>query len=152
MIEEGNQAPNFECLDDKENKITLADFKGKKLVLFFYPKDNTPGCTRESIAFSELKETFNKKNTEVVGVSKDSVSSHQSFCEKQKLSVQLLSDPETKMIQDYGVWQEKKNYGKTYMGVVRSTILINEEGIVDKVWRNVRVDGHAEKVLEEVSK
>ena len=90
MIEEGKKAPDFECLDEKENKVTLSDYKGKKLVLFFYPKDNTPGCTRESIAFSELKETFNQKNTEVVGVSKDSVKSHQSFCESQNLTVQLL--------------------------------------------------------------
>lgn len=150
MLNQGEKAPGFECLDQEEKSNSLSDYEGKKLVLFFYPKDNTPGCTRESIAFSELKSKFNEKNTEVVGVSKDSIKSHQNFCDTQHLTVKLLSDPDTKMIQDYGVWQEKKNYGKTYMGVVRTTVLINEEGVVQKVWKNVKVDGHAEKVLEEV--
>ena len=150
MLEIGQSAPDFTLPNEKGNTIQLSDYKGKKIVLFFYPKDDTPGCTKESIGFSEQKSTFEKNNTLLFGISKDSVDSHLSFCQKHNLNVTLLSDPEKTTIENYGVWQEKKNYGKTYMGVVRTTVLINEEGKVQRIWKNVRVNGHVEAVLEEV--
>lgn len=147
MLNIQDQAPAFDLANQANEQITLSALEGKYVVLFFYPKDNTPGCTRESIAFSHLKSDFEALNAVVYGVSKDSVKSHQNFCEKQNLSIDLLSDESTSMIQAYGVWQEKKNYGKTYMGIVRSTYLIDPQGKVAKVWKNVKVDGHAEAVL-----
>ena len=150
MLEIGQNAPDFKLKNQNDEFVSLADCKGKKVVIYFYPKDDTPGCTREGIAFSENKETFDSKNTIILGVSKDSVVSHEKFCNKHNLNITLLSDETGKMCEDYGVWQEKKNYGKTYMGIVRSTYLIDENGCVSDVWKNVRVDGHVQKVLEKV--
>ena len=127
MLEVGMKAPDF-TLPDKEGKlVSLSDFAGKKVVLYFYPRDNTPGCTRQACAFGGAYERFKKENTVVIGVSKDSVASHQKFAEKYALPFVLLSDPELTAIQAYGVWQEKKNYGKVSMGVVRTTFVIDEQ-------------------------
>lgn len=143
-------APAFTLKDQSGNSVSLADFKGKWVVLFFYPKDDTPGCTLESISFSEKKVEFLKKNTEILGISKDSVESHIAFCNKYNLSVTLLSDPDNTTISDYGVWKEKSNYGKKYMGIVRTTVLINPEGHIYKQWNNVKVDGHVDDVLNAI--
>ena len=147
MLALKDSAPSFELYDQDNNVVTLDQFKGQYVVLYFYPKDNTPGCTREAIAFSALKSDFEALNTVILGVSKDSVKSHQNFCKKQGLSITLLSDESTHMIQDYAVWQEKKNYGKTYMGIVRTSFLIDPDGKILKIWEKVKVDGHAEAVL-----
>ncbi len=128
----------------------LSDHKGKKIVLYFYPKDDTPGCTKEAIGFSELKHEFEQENTLIIGVSKDSVSSHKKFCTKYQLNIQLLSDESLEVCNAYGVWQEKKNYGKTYMGIVRSTFLISEDGVIEEIWQPVKVNGHPEAVLEKL--
>ena len=130
MLEVGTKAPEF-TLPDKDGKpVSLTDFTGKKVVLYFYPKDNTPGCTRQACAFAEAYEEFEKINVVVIGVSKDSAASHQKFAEKHGLPFILLSDPELTAIQAYGVWQEKKLYGKVSMGVARSTFVINENGMI----------------------
>ncbi len=148
MVEEGKKAPEF-CLPDQQGKEhCLSDYKGKWVVLYFYPRDNTPGCTTEALEFTALLEEFEKLNAVVIGISKDSVDSHKRFVEKHGLKVILLSDPEKKVIENYGVWQLKKRYGKESYGVVRSTFLIDPEGNIAKVWRNVRAKGHAQKVLE----
>ena len=141
---------NIVLKDENESKYTLSKLKGKKIVLFFYPKDNTSGCTKEAKEFSEKKEQFKVLNTQVMGISKDSVKSHQNFIEKQNLSVTLLSDPEMELIKAFDVWKEKKNYGKTYMGVVRTTIVLDEEGALMKRWDNVRVNGHVDEVLNTI--
>lgn len=140
-------AKNFVAKNQNNETIELKNYLGKRLVLYFYPKDDTPGCTREAIAFSEKKEAFNALNTQIIGVSKDSVESHQKFCDKYELSIDLISDPELGILNDYGVWQEKKNYGKTYMGIVRSTFVIDESGMIVKSWKSVSVDGHVDEVL-----
>lgn len=150
MISVGDTLPNLKLFNEKNELIELNSFKGKKLILFFYPKDNTPGCTKESIEFSEKLAEFESNNTVVIGVSKDSVKSHQSFCSKHNLKVMLLSDPEMKLINTCGVWQEKKNYGKTYMGIVRSTFLFNEELELIETWKNVKVNGHVDRVFSSV--
>tara|TARA_B100000315_G_scaffold259593_1_gene316235 strand:- start:3283 stop:3708 length:426 start_codon:yes stop_codon:yes gene_type:complete len=130
------------------NICSLKDLKGKKVILYFYPKDDTPGCTIEAKDFSEKFDAFTKRNTVIWGISKDSGKSHKKFCSKYDLKVRLLSDESTEMMQSYGVWQEKKNYGRTYMGTVRTTFLIDEEGTIQKIWRNVRVKGHVDEVLK----
>ena len=143
----GEYAPNF-TLQDKDGKpVSLSDFKGRKVVVYFYPKDNTPGCSRQAIGFAENYNEFQKRNITVIGISKDSVDSHAKFAEKFNLPFILLSDPELTAIQDYGVWQEKKLYGKTSMGVARTTFIINEEGIVQDIMRRVKPDTNAEDVL-----
>lgn len=148
MLDAGMQAPAF-ALADKEGKmISLSDFLGKKVVLYFYPKDNTPGCTRQACAFAAAYSEFEKKSAVVIGISKDSVSSHEKFAEKYNLPFILLSDPELQAIQAYGVWQEKKLYGKTSMGVVRTTFLIDEQGKIMKVMPKVKPDTNAAEVLE----
>lgn len=147
MLEAGMQAPAF-TLANKDGKIvSLSDFFGKKVVLYFYPKDNTPGCTRQACAFAAAYSGFEAKNAVVIGISKDSVSSHEKFAEKYNLPFILLSDPELRAIQAYGVWQEKKLYGKTSMGVVRTTFLIDEEGKIMKVMPKVKPDTNAADVL-----
>ena len=147
MLEVGMKAPDF-TLPDKEGKlVSLSDFAGKKVVLYFYPRDNTPGCTRQACAFGGAYERFKKENTVVIGVSKDSVASHQKFAEKYALPFVLLSDPELAAIQAYGVWQEKKNYGKVSMGVVRTTFVIDEQGVIEKVMPKVKPDTNAEEIL-----
>ena len=148
MLEVGTKAPEFTLPDKNGNSISLTDFAGKKVVLYFYPKDNTPGCTRQACAFAGVFEKFKKINTVVIGVSKDSVASHQKFAEKHSLPFILLSDPELTAIQAYGVWQEKKLYGKVSMGVVRSTFIIDENGMIEKVMPKVKPDTNAAEILE----
>ena len=148
MLEVGTKAPEF-TLPDKDGKpVSLTDFAGKKVVLYFYPKDNTPGCTRQACAFAGAYEEFKKINVVVIGVSKDSAASHQKFAEKHGLPFILLSDPELTAIQAYGVWQEKKLYGKVSMGVVRSTFVINENGMIEKAMPKVKPDTNAAEILE----
>jgi peroxiredoxin Q/BCP len=148
MLEPGDKAPAFTLEDQDGKKVSLRDFAGKKLILYFYPKDMTPGCTREAAAFQEHLTRIRRKGAEVVGVSRDSAASHRRFCDQLSLKFPLLSDPDATMIQAYGVWQEKVNYGKKYMGIVRTTYVIDEKGKVAAVFPKVKVDGHAEKVLE----
>lgn len=150
MLEIGKAAPDFLCVNQDDVEMKLADFKSKKLVLYFYPRDNTPGCTTEANDFKENIEAFKALNTEVIGVSKDSVKSHTNFICKHALPFDLLSDKELEVIKAYDVWQLKKNYGKESMGVVRSTFLIDEEGILRESWIKVSVKGHIEAVLEAI--
>ncbi len=147
FLQIGTPAPDF-TLPDKDGKpVSLSDFRGKKVVLYFYPKDNTPGCTRQACAFAARYEGFKAKNVAVIGISKDSVVSHQRFAEKYGLPFVLLADPERQAIEAYGVWQEKKNYGKVSMGVVRSTYIIDEQGIIEKVMPKVKPNTNAEEIL-----
>ena len=148
MLETGIKAPNFTLPDKDGNPVSLSDFLGKKVVLYFYPKDNTPGCTRQACAFAAAYEGFKAKNVVVIGVSKDSVASHQRFAGKYSLPFILLSDTELQAIQAYGVWQEKKLYGKVSMGVVRTTYIINEQGIIEKVMPKVKPDTNAAEILQ----
>ena len=148
MLEAGIKAPNFTLPDKDGNPISLSDFLGKKVVLYFYPKDNTPGCTRQACAFAAAYEGFKAKDVVVIGVSKDSVASHQKFAAKYDLPFILLSDPELQAIQAYDVWQEKKLYGKASMGVVRSTYIIDENGVIEKVMPKVKPDTNAAEILE----
>ncbi|WP_407357111.1 thioredoxin-dependent thiol peroxidase [Methanolobus sp. WCC5] len=151
-LTEGQKAPDF-CLPDQNgNEVCLKDFAGKWLILYFYPKDNTSGCTREAQEFSALKDDFATEDAVVIGVSKDSVKSHINFIEKKSLTITLLSDEDTSVHQKYDVWRMKKNYGKEYPGTVRSTFLIDPDGVLVKVWDNVKTAGHAEKVLEELKR
>ena len=150
MLEKGMKAPDFALQDQHGNTVTLSDFRGTKVVLYFYPKDNTPGCTRQACAFAGLYREFEKKGVKVVGVSKDSVSSHVKFAEKYGLPFTLLSDPELEAIRAYGVWQEKKLYGKVSMGVVRTTFIIDENGIIEKVMPKVKPDTNASEILTEL--
>lgn len=148
MLEVGTKAPDF-TLQDKDGKnVSLSDFLGKKVVLYFYPRDNTPGCTRQACAFASAYKDFRTKNTVVIGISKDSVASHLKFAAKYDLPFLLLSDPELQAIQGYDVWQEKKLYGKVSMGVVRSTYVIDEHGVIEKVMPKVKPDTNAAEILE----
>ena len=147
MLEVGMKAPDFTLLDKRGNSVSLSDFLGKKVVLYFYPKDSTPGCTRQACAFAQNHSNFEEKNVVVIGISKDSVASHLKFAEKYELPFVLLSDPELVAIQAYGVWQEKKLYGKVSMGVVRSTYLIDEQGVIEKVMPKVKPDTNAAEIL-----
>ena len=147
MLETGPKAPDFTLNDKDGNAVSLSDFMGKKVVLYFYPKDNTPGCTRQACAFAAAYEDFKTLDAVVIGVSKDSEASHRKFAEKYGLPFILLSDPELKAIQAYGVWQEKKNYGKVSMGVVRSTFIIDEKGLIEKVMPKVKPDTNAAEIL-----
>ena len=147
MLEVGMKAPNF-TLPDKDGKpVSLSDFAGQRVVLYFYPKDNTPGCTRQACAFAGAYEAFRDLDAVVIGVSKDSAASHQRFAEKYGLPFVLLSDPERTAIQAYGVWQEKKLYGKVSMGVVRATYVIDRDGVIEKVMPRVKPDTNAEEIL-----
>ena len=146
MIEVGEKAPDF-CLPNQDDvEICLRDLKGKWVVLYFYPRDNTPGCTTEACAFTEVAPDFSSLDAVIIGVSADSTKKHRNFIEKHNLGITLLSDESTEMMQKYGVWQLKKNYGKEYMGIVRSTFIIDPEGIVRAKWEKVRVKGHVEEV------
>ncbi|MBL8028143.1 MAG: thioredoxin-dependent thiol peroxidase [Fibrobacteres bacterium] len=147
-LEKGMKAPDFSLKNSEGKKVTLADFKGKTLVLYFYPKDNTPGCTQEAIDFSEMIGDFKMNNVVIVGVSPDDEQSHAGFISKQNLKVELLADPDHKALEAYGVWQLKKNYGKEYMGVVRTTFLIDPKGVIAEIWDKVKVEGHVETVLK----
>lgn len=148
MLEVGTKAPDFTLNAKDGNPVSLHDFAGKRVVLYFYPKDNTPGCTRQACAFAGAYEAFKSLDAVVIGVSKDSVASHQKFAEKYALPFVLLSDPERQAIEAYGVWQEKKNYGKVSMGVVRSTFVIGPDGVIEKVMPKVKPDTNAAEILE----
>ena len=147
MLEVGTKAPGFTMPDKDGNPVSLSDFLGKKVVLYFYPKDNTPGCTRQACAFAAAYEDFKTLDAVVIGVSKDSAASHQRFAEKHGLPFILLSDPELSAIQAYGVWQEKKLYGKVSMGVARTTFIIDEAGNIEKVMPKVKPDTNAADIL-----
>ena len=147
MLEIGMKAPDFTLFDKDGNAVSLSDFIGKKVVLYFYPKDNTPGCTRQACAFAGAYEAFKQKNAEVIGISRDSVASHVKFAEKYNLPFTLLSDPELVAIQAYGVWQEKKLYGKVSMGVIRTTFIIDEQGNIEHVMPRVKPDTNAADIL-----
>ena len=151
MLEVGTQAPDFTLPDQNGNRHSLSDYRGKKVILYFYPKDNTPGCTKQACGFAERYPQFIEKGAVVLGISKDSVASHKKFEEKYGLPFTILSDPELKVIQAYDVWQEKKNYGKTYMGVVRTTYLIDEEGKIAKAFDKVKAADNPEQMLGELS-
>ena len=147
MLEVGTPAPGFTLSDQAGNEVSLSDYLGKKVVLYFYPRDNTPGCTRQACAFAAAYNGFRQKNVVVIGISKDSVASHQKFAAKYDLPFILLSDPERQAIEAYDVWKEKKNYGKVSMGVVRSTYIIDENGIIEKAMPKVKPDTNAAEVL-----
>ncbi len=141
------KAPDFKVLTDEGKEVSLADFRGKRIVLYFYPKDNTPGCTRESCSFRDGLSRIKRKGAVVLGVSPDSVKSHQKFKQDQTLNFPLLSDSEKRLVQAYGVWKEKSLYGRKYMGVERTTFLIDEEGRITRIFPKVQVDGHFQEVL-----
>ena len=147
MLEVGKKAPNFTLRDKNGESVSLSDFLGKKVVLYFYPKDNTPGCTRQACAFAASYEQFKVQNVVVIGISKDSIVSHLKFAQKHDLPFILLSDPELHAIQAYDVWKEKKLYGKVTMGVVRTTYIIDEQGIIEKVMPKVKPDTNAAEIL-----
>lgn len=150
MLEVGTKAPDFELPDQNGKMHKLSDYKGKKVILYFYPKDNTPGCTKQACSYSDNSPQFLEKGAVILGVSKDSVASHKKFEEKQGLAITLLSDPERKVIEAYDVWKEKVQYGKASMGVVRTTYLINEEGIIVKANDKVKAADDATKMLAEL--
>ena len=147
MLEVGKKAPAFTLLDKDGAQVSLSDFLGKKIVLYFYPRDNTPGCTRQAWAFAASYAQFKSQDVVVIGISKDSVASHLKFAQKHELPFILLSDPELQAIQAYDVWKEKKLYGKVSMGVVRSTYIIDEEGVIEKVMPKVKPDTNAAEIL-----
>lgn len=150
MLEIGQPAPDFTRPDEKGNMLSLSDFKGQKLVLYFYPKDSTPGCTTEAKDFTALKQEFEGAGAVVLGASKDSLKRHQNFITKQELAISLLSDEDGSLCESYAVWVLKKLYGREYMGIERATFLIDEQGIIRNIWRKVKVKGHAQAVLEAV--
>jgi len=144
----GEKAPNFKLLRDGGGTVSLADFKGRKLVLYFYPKAETPGCTREAIDFNALRRAFAKAETDIVGISADPVRAQEKFRDKHDLAIPLASDEEKKMLTAYGVWGEKSMYGRKFTGIKRTTLLIGRDGRVAQVWENVKVPGHAQAVLD----
>ncbi len=148
MLQVGNKAPEFTLQDAAGNWVSLKDFAGKKVILYFYSRDNTPGCTRQAKGFSDVYETLKSKGACVIGISKDSVASHARFAEKQELPFVLLSDPDCSVIQAYGVWQEKKLYGKVSMGVVRTTFILDEKGNIEKIMPKVKPDANPRDVLQ----
>ncbi|MBI4456144.1 MAG: thioredoxin-dependent thiol peroxidase [Acidobacteria bacterium] len=151
MLKEGDKAPDFSLQDDTGREVSLKDLRGKKVVLYFYPKDDTPGCTREACGFRDRLADFARANAVIYGVSKDSLDSHQAFKNKYSLPFALLSDPELKVTKAYGAWGEKNLYGKKTHGIIRSTFVIDEKGKIEKAYTNVKVDGHAEALLEHFS-
>ena len=148
LLNIGDMAPDFTLPDKDGNPVSLSDFAGQKVVLYFYPRDNTPGCTRQACAFAFHYAEFQRRGVQVIGVSKDSVASHQKFAEKHGLNFILLADPEREAIEKYGVWQEKKQYGKVSMGVVRTTYIIDEQGRIQAVMPKVKPDTNAADILE----
>ncbi|MCO5158389.1 MAG: peroxiredoxin [Aquamicrobium sp.] len=150
QIKPGNPAPDFTLPGSGENRISLSDYRGRIVVLFFYPKDDTSGCTAEAISFSGLKAGFDALGATVIGLSPDSVKSHDRFRAKHELTVDLASDEEKEVLQAYGVWVQKSMYGRKYMGVERTTVLIDRSGTIVRVWNKVKVPGHAAEVLEAV--
>lgn len=148
MLEVGKKAPDFTLLDQDGKKVSLKDFKGKKIVLYFYPKDNTSGCTKEACNFRDDFPKFKKTDAVIIGISPDSVSSHKKFVEKYNLPFTLLADEEKNVVEKFGVWKEKSMYGKKYMGVERTTFIIDEAGKIKKIFNKVKVDGHNAEVME----
>lgn len=151
MLEVGAAAPAFSLKDTQGNTVKLSELKGKKVVVYFYPKDDTPGCTKEACDFRDNLAVLKKADTVVFGVSPDDEASHQKFTAKFSLPFPLLCDTDHKVAEAYGAWGEKQNYGKTYMGIIRSTFLIDEKGKLAHIWRNVKAEGHVAKVLEKLS-
>ena len=152
LLSVGDKAPSFKTVDQDGKAVSLGDFKGQKIVLYFYPKDDTPGCTKEACSFRDGWAQFRKKKVAVLGVSVDDAKSHKKFAEKYSLPFTLLADPEKKIVQDYGVWGQKSMYGRKYMGTNRVTYLIDEKGKIAAVWPKVKPDGHAEELLEAVGR
>lgn len=150
VLKPGDPAPPFKLPTAGGGAVSLAGLKGKRVVVYFYPKDDTPGCTQEALSFTENAKAFARANTEVVGISRDSVAKHDKFAAKHGLAVRLASDEDGKVCEAYGVWVEKSLYGRTYMGIERATFLIDEKGRIHHVWRKVRVPGHVEDVLKVV--
>ena len=150
MLEKGSLAPNFVLKNADGNEVSLSDFSGRRVVVYFYPKDSTPGCTRQACAFAAAYEGFKSKDTVVIGISKDSIASHKKFAEKYSLPFILLSDPELEAIKAYGVWQEKKMYGKTSFGVVRSSFIISPDGRVEEAMYKVSPDTNPAEILEKI--
>ncbi len=150
MLKPGAKAPDFKLQSEEDKTVSLKDFAGKKVVLYFYPRDMTPGCTKEACSFTENQARIQKLGAVVLGVSADSVESHRKFKEKYGLSFHLLSDPKKEVINKYGVWQEKSMYGKKMMGIVRSTFVIDEAGKIEHIFSKVKVDGHTDKVIEKL--
>ena len=148
MLNIGDKAPNFTLPDKDGNNVSLSDFLGKKVIVYFYPKDNTPGCTKQACGFSENIQEFENNNTVIIGISKDSQKSHQNFTQKYDLKINLLSDVERQAIEAYGVWQEKKLYGKVSMGIVRTTFVIDEQGNIEKIFDKVKAAQNPEEVLD----
>lgn len=148
MLEVNQKAYNFKLTDFEGNTHALSDYVGKKVVVYFYPKDNTPGCTRQACAFRDAIDEFKQLNTVVIGISKDSEASHRKFIEKHQLPFILLSDPTGETIEAYGVWKEKSMFGKTAMGIVRSTFVVNEEGVIEKVYKKASPDSNASDIIE----
>ena len=148
MIQINSKAPDFKLISGNNTEYTLDDFKGKKIVLYFYPKDSTAGCTKQALGFAEHYDTFKKNNVVIIGINKDSIASHARFAEKYSLPFILLSDPDKSVIEKYGVWQEKKMCGKISMGIVRTTYIIDENGNVEKIFEKVKADGHVNEVMD----
>lgn len=151
ILKEGDKAPGFRLVDAYEKERMLEDYLGKWVVLYFYPKDNTPGCTLEALEFSDLKKDFESNDAVVLGVSKDSCESHQKFIDSRGLTISLLSDPNAEIQGIYGVWKPKKFMGREFLGTQRTTFLIDKKGIIRKIWDKVKPLGHAKKVLEEIT-
>ena len=147
MLTEGTLAPDFTLTDDQGTEVSLSDFRGKKVVLYFYPKDDTPGCTTEACEFRDGHTSILAKGAVVLGISPDTVKSHQGFKLKYNLPFHLLSDPDHQVAELYGAWGEKKSFGKTYDGILRTTFILDEQGVVQKVFKNVKPQGHTEEVL-----
>ncbi|MDR3328399.1 MAG: thioredoxin-dependent thiol peroxidase [Prevotellaceae bacterium] len=148
MLQQGEKAPDFSGINQNGKAVNLSDFKGKRIILYFYPKDNTPGCTAEACSLNDKNNFFLSKGFVVIGVSADSVGSHKTFGEKYNLEFSIISDPERQIIDLYGVWGEKKNYGKTYMGLIRTTFAISADGIIEKVFPKVDTKNHAEQIIK----
>ncbi|AKL96170.1 peroxiredoxin Bcp [Clostridium aceticum] len=152
MLKVGDKAPNFTLKNEEGHDISLNDFKGKKVVLYFYPKDNTPGCTKQACSFRDVYDEILDAGAVVIGISKDSATSHQKFKDKHQLPFYLLSDPERSVLESYGAWQEKKMFGKVAMGIVRMTFIIDENGTIIKIFPKVKPDMHGEEVLKALEK
>jgi len=148
MLKVGDKAPDFKLQDETGKQISLSDFKGKKVVIYFYPKDDTPGCTAEACSFRDVYDDLLEAGAVVIGISKDEASSHKKFKDKYNLPFYLLSDPDHKVIEQYGAWREKKMYGKVTMGTVRITYIVDGEGIIRKVYDKVKPEGHGKEILE----
>lgn len=148
MLKEGSKAPDFTAKDQDGKKVKLSDYKGKRVVLYFYPKDDTPGCTKEACSFRDADDVFNSKGIKVFGISTDDEKSHQKFISKFQLPFDLLADTDKKIVEKYGVWGEKSMYGRTYMGTLRKTFLISEDGKIVKIFDKVKVAEHADEVLK----